>query len=116
MNLRKEIKNAYHTIQVPDDMAERLKQELYQKDFHEQESETFFVEEAPKVPVFKYFSFAAVCVAMGIGIGISTWNMLAQKSENVFNPASTVPVEMTETETTEESTEPVVVPVVINEE
>ena len=33
MNLHKEIKQAYQHIRVPDDVTERLKQELYQKDF-----------------------------------------------------------------------------------
>lgn len=107
MNLHKEIKNAYRSIQVSDDMTERLKQELYQKDFHEEESETFIVEEAPRMPIFKYFGFAVACITMGIGIGVSMFNMLAKKNDDILNPASTVPVEITATEITEETTEPI---------
>ncbi|MDE6004853.1 MAG: hypothetical protein K2G88_05655 [Oscillospiraceae bacterium] len=105
MNLHKEIKNAYRAIQVSDDMTERLKQELYQKDFHEEESETFIVEEAPKISIFRYVSFAVACIAMGIGIGVSMWNMLAKRNDNILNPSSTVPVEITATETTEDTKE-----------
>ncbi|MBD5143874.1 MAG: hypothetical protein K2K06_00095 [Oscillospiraceae bacterium] len=107
MNLHKEIKNAYRSIQVSDAMTERLKQELYQKDFHEEDAETFIVEEAPKIPIFKYFGFAVACVAMGIGIGASMFHMLSQRNDNILNPSSTVPVEITVTETTEEPTEPI---------
>ena len=104
MNLRKEIRQAYDKVQVPDEVAERLKQELYQKDFHEEEfSEAFQTEEITQRRGGKYMSFIAASVVLGISIGVSMWNMLDKKSENVFQPAATIPVERS-AEPTEETT------------
>ena len=109
--MRKEIKHAYDNIHVSDEMTERLKQELYQKDFHEDEiSETFEVQEAPRWQFGKYFGFIAASIVFGVGIGISMWGMLESRSEQVLNPKSTVPVEITAPapdtpEETEETTE-----------
>ncbi len=105
MNLRKEIKQAYNQIHVPADVSERLKQELYQKDFREEEfTEIFQTEEETRPRSGKYFGFIAAALVLGIGIGSTVWSMLANRSEKVFNPAATVPVEITATETTEETT------------
>ena len=104
MNMRKEIKQAYQHIHAPEDVTERLKQELYQKNFHEEDfTEYFQEEEPPKAPFGKYFGFLSAVAVLGLCIGISLWNLSAYRQEEVFQPASTVPVEVTET--TEETTE-----------
>lgn len=103
MNMRKKIKHAYDQIHVSEEFTERLKQEIYQKDFHEPEeafSEFFQVEEAPKRQIGRYMGFLAASLVMGAGIGISMWNMLDCRNNEVFNPAATVPVQIREIETT----------------
>lgn len=104
MNLRKEIRQAYDRVHVPEDVSERLKQELYQKDFHEEEefSEIFQMEEYPERQWGKYLGFIAASVMLGVSIGVSMWNMLDNRSEEVFHPTATIPVERS-AETTEES-------------
>ncbi len=111
MSLRKQIKHAYHQIHVPEDVTERLKQELYQKDFQEEEFSDIFQEEEPAQFRFgKYFGFLAAAVVMGVGIGIAASGMMQQR-ENVFQPAATVPVQVTATENAaEETTETYPVP------
>ncbi len=107
MNLRKEIKQAYQQIRVPADVSEHLKQELYQKDFQEEEfTEIFQTEELSKSRSGSYFGFIAAALVLGIGIGSSVWSMMANRSEEAFHPSSTVPAEITVTETTEETTAP----------
>ena len=106
MDLRKEIKNAYQNIRVPESVTEQLKMELYQKDlheFHEEESEIFQVEEAPRIPVLKYCTVAAACLVICAGIGFSVSNLFTERSSDRLNPAQSVNVTMTETE--QETTE-----------
>ncbi|MBE6876566.1 MAG: hypothetical protein E7496_07570 [Ruminococcus sp.] len=107
MNMRKEIKQAYQHIHVSDDMTERMKQELYQKDFHEEEfTENFQEDEIPQSLLRKHFGFLSAVAVLGICIGICLWNLSAYRQEEVFQPSATVPVEkIAVTETTEESTE-----------
>ena len=106
MNLHKEIKQAYRNIRVPDDVTERLKQELYQKDFREEDFTELLPEEEPqKAPFGKYFGFLSAVAVLGVCIGISLWNLSAHRADEVFQPSATVPVEITVTETTETSTE-----------
>ena len=106
MDLHKEIKNAYQNIRVPESVTEQLKMELYQKDlheFHEEESEIFQVEEAPRIPVLKYCTVAAACLVICAGIGFSVSNLFTERSSDRLNPAQSVNVTMTEAE--EETTE-----------
>ncbi|MDE7122451.1 MAG: hypothetical protein K2O42_09880 [Oscillospiraceae bacterium] len=130
MNLHKEIKNAYQNVRVPEAMTERLKMELYQKDFRdfqefpEENSEIFQVEEVPKIPVLKYCSVIAACLAICVGFGFSFFNLLTERSSDRLNPAQSVNISATGTgsefmkeravpvqdvtEFTEETTEPAV--------
>jgi len=102
--MRNEIKHAYDNLHVSDEMTERLKRELYQKDFHEDEiTEIFQVEEAPRRQFGKYFGFLAASVVLCVSIGVSVWTMIQNRNEQGFYPKSTVPVEITET--TEETTD-----------
>ncbi|MBR1529616.1 MAG: hypothetical protein IJ642_10010 [Oscillospiraceae bacterium] len=105
MNLRKEIKQAYDSVHAPEDTAEKIRQELYQKDIydhyetHEHDSshhEPFRQETGFR----RYGGFVAAAAVMGLVIGISVQSMLARQSSEVLQPSATVPVEVTE-ETTE---------------
>ncbi|MBR0484321.1 MAG: hypothetical protein IJJ69_06025, partial [Oscillospiraceae bacterium] len=87
-------------------VTERLKQELYQKDFHEEEFTDFFQEELPQKTLFgKYFGFLSAVAVLSVCIGVSLWNLSAQRTNEVFQPSATVPVEIIVTETTETATE-----------
>ncbi|MDE5768785.1 MAG: hypothetical protein K2H29_08750 [Oscillospiraceae bacterium] len=99
MDLHKEIKNAYQNIRVSEAMTERLKMELYQKDFRdvqdfqefpEENSEIFQVEEVPRMPVLKYCSVIAACLAVCIGIGFSVSDLLTERASDRLNPAQSV--------------------------
>ncbi len=99
MNMRKEIQNAFDKVHAPDELVERMKQELYQKDFHcETDEITFQVSEAPRRHIWRYMAYIAAAFALCIGCGVSVMNM----HENPFNPASPV---VTTTEETTESTD-----------
>lgn len=105
MDLHKEIKDAYRGIRVPEAVTERLKTELYQKDFRDLEDfenfenfEIFQVEEAPRIPVLKYCGVIAASVAVCVGIGFSTCNLLSERSSDRLNPAQSVNVTMIGTE------------------
>ena len=139
MDLHKELKNAYQNIRVPEAMTERLKMELYQKDFRdvqdfqefpEENSEIFQVEEVPRIPVLKYCSVIAACLVVCVGVGFSMFNLLTERSSDRLNPAQSVNItgsgsesgmEFAKkravltpevTEFTEETTEPAVTPTV----
>lgn len=112
MSLRKEIKNAYDPVHAPDALVERMKQELYQKDFHEEADEmTWQVAEAPKrnPRSFAYiFAYIAATLVLCAGCGMAVWRMRDQMTD--FHPSSHVPVDAssasdTVTDTTEETTE-----------
>ena len=96
MSMRKDIQNAFDKVHAPDELVERMKQELYQKDLHEDIEEiTFTVKEAPKRNYFRGFAIVAAALALCIGCGVSVLSL----RENPFNPASKVVA------TTEETTE-----------
>lgn len=104
MSMRKEIRNAFDQVHAPEDLTERLKQELYQKDFHEDADEmTWQVAEAPKRQLWRYPMYAAAVAAICVGCGLSVWSLRDQQTD--FNPSTTVPVAV-DSEYEEETTEP----------
>lgn len=103
MNMRKEIRHAFDHVHAPEELVERMKQELYQKDFHEEVEEvTCEVSEAPRRPVWRYVMYTAASLALCIGCGLSVWSL--RDSQNPMNPGSHVGT-TTSTSTTEETTE-----------
>ena len=97
MSMRKDIQNAFDNVHAPDELVERMKQELYQKDLHEDIEEiTFSVKQAPRRNYLRGFAIVAAALALCIGCGVSVLSL----RENPFNPASPVVA------TTEETTEP----------
>lgn len=97
MSMRKDIQNAFDKVHAPDELVERMKQELYQKDLHEDIEEiTFSVKQAPRRNYLRGFAIVAAALALCIGCGVSVLSL----RENPFNPASSVVA------TTEETTEP----------
>jgi len=108
MNLRKEIHQAYDKIQVPEEVTERLKQQLYQKDFYQEEetdTEEFNMQKTPKKSILKYLGVGAVAAGMIVCMSLSIWHILIQHTNEVLHPASTVPIEIVTTEETTETTE-----------
>ncbi len=103
MNMHKEIKEAFGAVHAPEDVTERLKQDLYQMDLHENAEEmTCQAAQAPKGRFLRYPLYAAAAVALCVGCGLSLWSI--QELENPLKPASTVPV--VSTTAPEETTEP----------
>ncbi len=104
MNMRNEIRHAFDNVHAPDELVERMKQELYQKDFHEEVDEVVCeVAEAPRRHVWRYVMYTAASIALCIGCGVSVWNL--RDNPNPINPGSQVvstPTEVT-TETTTEA-------------
>ncbi len=112
MSLHKEIKNAYDQVHAPDALVERMKQELYQKDFHEEADEmTWQVAEAPKRSPRSFahiFAYVAATLVLCAGSGMAVWHMRDQMTD--FHPGTNVPMDVsstsdTMTDTTEETTE-----------
>lgn len=99
MNMRKDIKNAFDSVHAPDDLLERLKQELYQKDCHEELEEICEVTEAPKPQIGRYVTYIAAALALCVGCGLSVWSL--RDNPSPLNPQTSVPVVMTTEETTE---------------
>lgn len=99
MSMRKDIQNAFDNVHAPDELVERMKQELYQKDMHEDIEEiTFDVKEAPRRNYLRNFGIVAAALAVCIGCGIT----VLQLRENPLKPASPV-VPTTEATTEAES-------------
>ncbi|HAJ96836.1 MAG TPA: hypothetical protein DCO72_03780 [Ruminococcus sp.] len=89
MSLKKQIKKAYNGVHAPEDLTERLKQELYQKDFEENSDFEEYQEETPQRPAFlKYLVYIAAMTAIGIGC-VSALNYIEQFRTD-FRPASRV--------------------------
>ena len=102
MSMKHEIQNAFDTIHAPEGFAERMKQELYQKDFHESGEEmVFHVTEAPKRSFGRYVAFSAALLVMCVGGGLSIWKLNTQVDP--MNPQTYVvsSVDDTVEETTE---------------
>lgn len=99
MNMRKDIKNAFDSVHAPDDLVERLKQELYQKDCHEELEEICEVTEAPKPQIWRYVTYIAAALALCVGCGLSVWSL--RDNPSPLNPQTSVPVVTTTEETTE---------------
>lgn len=105
MSLHREIKNAYDQVHAPDELVERLKQELYQKDFHEDAEEvTWQVTEAPRFHIGKYFAYIAATLVLCVGCGAAVWSLKTVDMQPGTNVTSNYSVTETE-ETTEETTE-----------
>ncbi len=99
MNLHDEIQAAFGNIHAPEDAVERMKQELYQKDFHEGEDAiTCRVEQAPKRSFWRYPMYVAAALAICTACGLSIWSL--RDNQTGFHPSTTIPVPAT-TETTE---------------
>lgn len=108
MNLRKEMHQVYDKIQVPEEVTERLKKQLYQKDFYQEEEleiEEFDIQPPPKKPILKYLGVGAVAAGMIVCMSLSIWHILNQHTNEILRPASTVPIEIVTTEETTETTE-----------
>ncbi len=103
MNMHKKIKNAFDSVHAPDELVERMKQELYQMDFHEDAEEmTCEAAEAPRRHFWQYALYVAASLALCIGCGLSVWSL--RDSGEPLNPGTTVPVVTSTTEETTEST------------
>ncbi len=98
MNMRDEIKNAFNSVHAPEELVERMKQELYQKDCHEEIEEIYEVAEAPRRPTWRYAAYIAASLALCIGCGVSVWNLRGNTAP--LNPGTTVPAMTTATEET----------------
>lgn len=104
MSLHNEIKKAYDQVHAPEALVERMKQELYQKDFHEEADEvTWEVTEAPRIRVGKYFAYIAATLVLCVGCGMAVWNLNKAEMQPQTHVNSSYSV--TE-EATEETTEP----------
>lgn len=102
MNMRDEIKNAFDSVHAPEELVERMKQELYQKDCHEEIEEICEVEEAPRRRIWHYAAYIAASLALCVGCGLSVWNL--RDNAGPLNPSTTVPAMTTMTEETTETT------------
>lgn len=92
MNLRNKLKSAYDQVHAPEDVTDRLKQELYQKDLNgDAETEVFLVEEAKRPAVGQYVLYIAAVFALCLCVGIFWKNI--QGSRNILHPGSQVIVE-----------------------
>ncbi len=103
MNMRKDIKNAFGSVHAPDDLVERLKQELYQKDCHEELEEICEATEAPKPQIWRYITYIAAALALCVGCGLSVWSL--RDNPSPLNPQTSVPVVTTTEDTTESGTD-----------
>lgn len=104
MNMGREIKNAFDSVHAPDELVERMKQELYQKDFHESSDEIVCrVTEVPKRHFWRYAAFTAAVFAICAGCGLSVWKLNSQVSS--FDPQAGISGTPEETEPTTESPE-----------
>jgi len=121
MSLKKQIKKAYNGVHAPEDLAERIKQEFYQKDFQEDFDLDEYQEDTPQRPAFlKYLVYIAAMTAIGIGC-VSALNYMEQFRTD-FRPATRVnmnpPVSEVfsygENSTADENTETAIVPNVVN--
>ena len=75
MSIKRKIRNAYDSVHAPEDVAERMKQELYQMDWnHDAEHEIYRIEPA----------MALVCTGMGLAF------RKAQEYRNDFHPGAQV--------------------------
>ncbi len=103
-NLRKEIKQAYDTVHAPEEAVEKLKQELYLKDFQD-------FTESPEETVTehtglrRYAGFIAAAAVLGLVVGLSIQSISDCQNEEILQPAATVPVQVTVSESTEPTSE-----------
>ncbi len=104
MSLRRDIKNTFDSIHAPEDLVEHMKQDLYQKDFHEEEDdEATGVAPAPKRTFRRFFLYAAACTAV---CAVGLFSILSLRDhQNNFHPGKPVVVEPDMEETTEPLTE-----------
>ncbi|MBE6848333.1 MAG: hypothetical protein E7502_00285 [Ruminococcus sp.] len=104
MNMHDEIKKAFDSVHAPDELVERMKQELYQKDCHEEIEEVFEVAQMPRRTIGRYTAYIAASLALCVLCGVSIWNLRGNTVP--LNPGTTVPAMTTETEETTETTNP----------
>lgn len=106
MNMSNDIKKAFDSVHAPEELVERMKQELYQKDFHDSGEEV--VCEACQVPrrhFWRYAAFAAAVFVICAGCGLSILRLNSQISD--FDPHTGISFasDAEETEPTTESNE-----------
>ncbi len=102
MSLHKEIRDAYDQVHAPDAVVERMKQELYQKGFHEDAEEvTWQVSEAPRLHIGRYAAYVAAVLTLTVGCGMAVWGL--NKAE--LKPGKNVNSSYIVTDTTEAATE-----------
>lgn len=95
MSVKRSIQKAYDPIHAPEDVIERMKQELYQKDLNQdEEHEIFHVETAPRLGFVKYFMYTAAAIAVCCGMGYAY--LKAQDYRIDFHPAKAVYTEAVE--------------------
>lgn len=104
MNMHDKIRSAFDSVHAPEELVERMKQELYQKDCHEELEEVFEVQEAPRRRIWSYAAYIAASLVLCIGCGVSMWNL--RGNTEPLNPSTTVPAMTTVTEETTETTTP----------
>ena len=92
MNLRQKLQSAYDPVHAPEDVTERLKQELYQKDINgDAETEISIVREKKRPPLMQYAVSIAAVLALCCGAGW-LWQY-ARQNRNPIRPQSQVIVE-----------------------
>ncbi len=94
MSIRREIKTAFDTIHAPEDLVESMKQDLYQKDFHEDDEEAVSgVSQVTRRSYKRFLLYGAACAAICLVCGFSLWSL--KNNQNDFCPGGPVVVEPT---------------------
>ncbi len=104
MSLRREIKTTFDSIHAPENLVEHMKQELYQKDFHDEEEDAVTgVAPAPRRSFRRFFLYAAACALVCV-IGVGSVLSL-RDHQNHFNPGTHVVFDSSAEEAPEPETE-----------
>lgn len=95
MSIKRNIQRAYDPIHAPEDVIERMKQELYQKDLNQdEEHEIFRVETSPRLGIGKYLLYTAAMIGLCCGLGYAF--QMAQEYRTDFHPGQAVYTESAE--------------------
>lgn len=90
--MKQKIRNAYDSVHAPDALTERLKQQLYQQDFREEDVVGGIVEEAPRRDPVRMLlrgsAFVAASVLLFVGIGLGVRQMRDRVED--FHPGTAV--------------------------
>lgn len=89
MSIKRKIWKAYDSVHAPEDVAERMKQELYQMDWnHDAEHEIYRIEPAPRPQFGRYLAYIAAVALVCTGMGLAFRK--AQEYRNEFHPGAQV--------------------------